>query len=148
MDGFPATPARRRAVAELQAEARQRLIAAGLTLEDAAAIAVDPLVRRRIAKALGELDEALGALADLAFGVNRFREDHSRAGEPVPTVGDWLAEGESALDLATAAMTRAGELEGDWREQSPDAAGAFRSKLDMLAGVVNGHGDSTPETAA
>jgi hypothetical protein len=52
----------------LVAEITQRVVAAGLTLEETAAIAADSLVRRGIEKALDNLDQVVRAVRDADFG--------------------------------------------------------------------------------
>jgi hypothetical protein len=52
----------------------------------------------------------------------------------------WLGQSESALDLATAALTRVGELDALWREEYLSDAGVLRGKLDTLREMINNHG--------
>ena len=52
----------------------------------------------------------------------------------------WLGEGESALDLSMAALTRAGELDQDWAEEFESDVGVLRTKLDILRQMLNGRG--------
>jgi hypothetical protein len=126
--------------ADLDAEVTQRVILAGLTLERTAATAGDPLVRRNIEKVLDELDQVVQAVRDAGFGT----EHHLNAGglrkQPGPMPRDrdelvhyWLDQGESALDLALAALTRVVELGGP-----PSGLGIVHDKLAILATLMNG----------
>lgn len=51
----------------------------------------------------------------------------------------WLGQGESAIDLAMAAMTRVGELDPDWRQEFESDLGVLRSKLDGLRETIGNH---------
>jgi hypothetical protein len=55
-------------------------------------------------------------------------------------VRHWLGQAESALDLATAAMTRVGELDPGWRHEFQSDVGVLRSKLDTLRETISNHG--------
>jgi hypothetical protein len=109
-----------------------------LALQDAALRSPDLPTRRRIGKALAELDEALRSLMDLAFGPPRLCNDGSRPGEPASSARHWLTEAESALDLAATALIRAGELGPNWCQEFDGVPRALRSKLAMLLVMANG----------
>jgi hypothetical protein len=59
--------------AEAHIEVTQRVVAAGLTLEETAAIAAGPLVRRGNGKVLDGLDQVVQALRDADFGTEHHR---------------------------------------------------------------------------
>ena len=59
----------------------------------------------------------------------------------------WLGQGESALDLSMAALTRVGELDQNWAEEFESDVGVLRAKLDILRQMINGHG-LVPDGAA
>jgi hypothetical protein len=141
-DGEPTLPEPwNRTVTGLHDQVARHAFHVALTLQDTAAIAVDPLVRRRIETALGDLDHIIQLVRDAAFA----REHHVAGpgpGERLSTVqvADglvryWLSHGESALDLATAALTRLDELGA---ESASDVA-VLRSKIGILHQMVNGH---------
>jgi hypothetical protein len=48
----------------------------------------------------------------------------------------WLGGGESALGVATTALSRAGELERDWPDTFASEVGVLRSKLALLREAV------------
>ena len=52
----------------------------------------------------------------------------------------WLGQGESALDLSMAALTRAGELDQSWAEEFESDVGVLRAKLEILRQMINGCG--------
>jgi len=58
--------------------------------------------------------------------------------EQMRKVRYWLAQGESALDLATAALSRVGELSGEWSEEFSSDADVLRHKLTVLTTMING----------
>jgi hypothetical protein len=126
--------------AGLDDEVTQRVILAGLTLERTAAAAGDPLIRRNIEKALDDLDQVVQLVRDADFGAEPRLNAGGLGKQPGPTptdrdelVGYWLGQGESALDLALAALTRVVELGG-----SPyDGLGILRDKLTILATLMN-----------
>lgn len=60
--------------------------------------------------------------------------------EQLRRVRYWLGQGESALDLAMAALTRAGELDKDWAEEFDSDVGVLRTKLDILRQLINHEG--------
>jgi hypothetical protein len=129
------------ASAALDAEVTQRVIAAGLTLEKTAAEAADPLVRRRIEKVLDDLDQVIKVVREAHFGTDHHLSPGGLRKQPVAIAGDrdelvryWLGQGESALDLALAALTRVDEL-GD---SPPSDLGILRDKLAILATFMNG----------
>jgi hypothetical protein len=68
--------------------------------------------------------------------------------EQMRRVRYWLGEGESALDLSMAALTRAGELDQDWAEEFESDVGVLRTKLDILRQMINGRGGPVPDGAA
>jgi hypothetical protein len=59
--------------------------------------------------------------------------------EQMRRVRYWLGQGESALDLAMAALTRAGELDQEWTAEFDSDVGVLRSKLDMLREGLGNH---------
>jgi two-component system, NarL family, sensor histidine kinase DevS len=65
-----------RAAAELQDQVIQAIFAAGLHLQSTAAITVDPLVRRRVEKAIGDLDDIIRVIRDSVFGLDHRLKDH------------------------------------------------------------------------
>ena len=124
-------------------EVAEAIFTAGLALEDAAAVAVDPLVRRRIGQAVSALDDVIQIVRGAAFGTGRGgglpgqltvagRQDDGR-------VRYWLGEGESALDVATTALSRAGELDRDWLSRFATDIGVLRGKLAILREAVGSH---------
>jgi hypothetical protein len=127
-------------------EAAEGLFTAGLALQDAAAVAVDPLVHGRIEEAVSALDDVIRIVRDAAFGT-----EHDQRGGGFPgqltvagrqhdgLVRYWLGEGESALDVAITALSRAGELEHDWSNKFGSDASVLRSKLALLHEAVSGH---------
>jgi hypothetical protein len=125
----------------LDVEITQRVAAAGLTLEETAAIAADSLVRRGIEKALDNLDQVVQAVRDADFGTEHHPNPGALRQQPSPLPGSrdelaryWLDQGESALDLALAALTRVAEL-----GRSPHSdLGILRDKLAILATLMNG----------
>ena len=104
--GDPAQPAgpdrdagvlreRDRIATELHNEVIQRVFAIGLNLESTAAIAVDPLVRRRVEQAVNDLDHLAQIIRDAVFNLETRRQGQGlRAGivhlcehlSPVPDV--------------------------------------------------------------
>jgi hypothetical protein len=50
----------------------------------------------------------------------------------------WLGQGESALELATAALSRVGELSPEWSQEFGSDAEQLRSKLTVLTTMING----------
>lgn len=115
---------------EFPIEVTRRLFAAGVALQDTAAIAADPLVRRKIENVLDDLDQAVKIACDYLFGV-----DPAPAGDsPDGKAQYWLRHSELALDLAAAALSRAGEVEGDWGQDA-----VLRSKLAMMRDSVTSH---------
>lgn len=86
---------RDRIATELQNEVIQRVFAIGLNLESTAAITVDPLVRRRVEQAIGDLDHLVQVIRDTVFDLKaRLNGAGLRAGivrlcerlSPVPDV--------------------------------------------------------------
>jgi len=61
---------------------------------------------------------------------------------------DQEGQGESALDLTMAALTRAGELDQDWAEEFDSDVGVLRAKLDILRQMINGQGGPVPDSPA
>ncbi len=59
---------RDRTAAELQDHVIQAIFAIGLHLQDTAAITVDPLVRRRVERALSDLDDVIRLIRNTVFG--------------------------------------------------------------------------------
>jgi hypothetical protein len=126
--------------ADLDAEVTQRVIIAGLTLERTAAATADPLVRRKIKEVLDDLDQVVQVVRDADFGTEHHLSPSGLGKQPGPMPGDrdelvhyWLDQGESALDLALAALTRVVELDG-----SPhNGLGILRDKLAILATLMN-----------
>ena len=59
--------------------------------------------------------------------------------EQMRRVRYWLGQGESALDLAMAALTRAGELDPGWHQEFDSDLGVLRSKLDVLRDGLGNH---------
>jgi hypothetical protein len=126
-------------------EVAEGIFAAGLALEDAAAVA-DPLVRRRIEKAISTLDDVIRIARSAAFGT-----EHGQHGGGFPRqltlaghqhderVRYWLGEGESALDVATTTLSRASELEQDWPNKFASDVGVLRGKLALLFEAVSSH---------
>jgi two-component system, NarL family, sensor histidine kinase DevS len=104
--GEPAQPAgadadaailreRDRIAAELHNEVIQRIFAVGLDLQGAAAITIDPLVRRRVEQAINDLDHLVQVIRETVFDLGHHRKDQGlRAGivhlceqlSPVPDV--------------------------------------------------------------
>lgn len=60
--------------------------------------------------------------------------------EQMRRVRYWLGQGESALDLSMAALTRAGELDQSWAEEFESDVGVLRAKLEILRQMINGCG--------
>jgi hypothetical protein len=125
-------------VSALGIEVAEGIFAAGLAMEDAAAVAGDPLVRRRIENAISALDDVIRLVRGASFGAG--------PGRPAPAgrqrdkrVRYWLGESESALDVATTALSRAGELEQDWPSKFGSDVGVLRSKLALLREAVRSH---------
>ena len=58
---------RDRIAAELQHEVIRRVFSIGLNLQTTAAITIDPLVRRRVEQAIGDLDHLVQVLRDTVF---------------------------------------------------------------------------------
>lgn len=102
---------RDRIAAELQHEVIQRVFAIGLNLESAAAIAVDPLVRRRVEQAIGDLDHLVRVIRDTVFDLETrlkgagLREGILRLCEQLSPVPDVTFRGpvDGALDPAATA---------------------------------------------
>jgi hypothetical protein len=119
------------------------IFTAGLALEDAAAVAADPFVRCRIEKAIGALDDVIRVVRGAAFGTEHGDEFPGQltlaGGEHDGRVQYWLGEGESALDVATTALSRAGELEQGWPDRFGSDAGVLRGKLAILREAMNSH---------
>ena len=124
-------------------EVAEGIFTAGLALEDAAAVAADPLVRGRIEKAISALDDVIRVVRGAAFGTEDdggFPGQLTVAGhEHDGRVRYWLGEGESALDVATTALSRAGELEQGWPDRFGSDAGVLRGKLAILREAMNSH---------
>ncbi len=66
---------RDRIAADLQDKVIQRVFAAGLTLEGAAALTTEPEVRRRVAATVVDLDHVLRTLRDTIFGLDERAKD-------------------------------------------------------------------------
>ncbi len=86
---------RERIAGDLRDKVIQRIFAAGLALEGAAAMSTQPEVRRRVRNSVDDLDQAVRILRDTIFGLDHQLEGHSfRAGimtlcgelSPVPEV--------------------------------------------------------------
>jgi len=72
---------RERIADDLRDRVIQRIFAAGLTLEGAAAMTTQPEVRRRVTSSIDELDQAIRILRDTIFSLDDRLEGHSfRAG--------------------------------------------------------------------
>ncbi len=59
--------------------------------------------------------------------------------EQMRRVRYWLGQGESALDLTMAALTRVGELDSGWAHEFESDVGVLRVKLDTLREMINNH---------
>jgi hypothetical protein len=129
-----------RIAADLDVEIVHRVIAAGLTLQETAAIAVDPFVRRRIERVLDDLDKVVRVVRDAAFTKPPMKacglptQPGCMSGERDELVRYWTDQGESALDLGMAALTRVNELRGG----SHADLGILRDKLVILRTLMNG----------
>ncbi len=86
---------RDRIAAELQNEVIQRVFAVGLNLQNTAAMTIDPLMRRRVERAINDLDHVVQIIRDTVFGLeHRLKDRGLRAGivhlceqlSPVPDV--------------------------------------------------------------
>jgi hypothetical protein len=119
-------------ISELDDGVTRRLFAAGQALQETAAIAVDPLVHRKIEKVADDLEQVIADVRDHLFG----RKPVLSWDSPDGKADYWLRQSELALDLAATALLRAAEVDGDW-DQS--AAATLRGKLDMLRESVNAH---------
>jgi hypothetical protein len=109
-------------------------------LEEAAAIATDPLVRRGIEKVLDGPDQVVQAVRDADFGTEHHQNPGGLRTRPGLMPGDcaelvryWLGQGESALDLALAALTRVAELGGSPHRDLC----ILRDKLAILTTLMN-----------
>ena len=61
-----------------------QIFAVGLALQDTVAITADPLVRRRIGKALDDLDQVVREFRDNAFGPGPHPKGHASSGRRTP----------------------------------------------------------------
>lgn len=86
---------RDRIAAELQTDVIQRVFAIGLNMQGTAAIAIDPVVRRRVDQAIADLDRVVQIIRDTVFDLERHQMGRGlRAGivqlceqlSPVPDV--------------------------------------------------------------
>jgi two-component system, NarL family, sensor histidine kinase DevS len=115
---------RDRLAGELRNEVIQRIFAVGLSLESAAALAEDPAVRDRIAKAVSDLDYVIRVVRDAVFALEARLQDHGlrarimRLSERFPAVPDVNFRGpvDGALD--------------------PSAGARLLEVLDEAAGVI------------
>jgi len=66
---------RDRIACKLENEVTQRIFAIGLTLQGAAAVAADPLVRRRIEDAISDTETVIQIIRDTVFGPEQGPDD-------------------------------------------------------------------------
>ena len=126
-------------------EVSGQIFAVGLALQDTVAITADPLVRRRIGKALDDLDQVVREFRDNAFGPGPHPKGHASPGRRTPVqdgqeerVPRWLSEAEDGLDAATTAMLRIRELDDEWRAEFARDLDVLRDKLAILGTLLNG----------
>ena len=126
-------------------EVSGQIFAVGLALQDTVAITVDPLVRRRLDKALDDLDQVVREFRDNAFGLGPQPKGHASPGRRTPVqdgqeerVPHWLSEAEDGLDAATTAMLRIRERDDKWRTEFAPDLDVLRDKLAILGTLMNG----------
>jgi hypothetical protein len=134
-----------RLAAGFAAEVSGQIFAVGLALQQTAAITVDPLVGRRIDKALDDLDKVVTELRDDAFGPGPHPDGDAPPGTRTSVqdgqderVPHWLNAAEDALDAATTAMLRIRELDDQWRTEFDQDRGILGDKLAILRTLMNG----------
>jgi len=102
-------------------------------------------VRRRIGKALDDLDQVVREFRDNAFGPGPHPKGHASSGRRTSVqdgqeerVPHWLSEAEDGLDAATTAVLRIGELDDEWRAEFARDLDVLRDKLAILGTLMNG----------